>query len=406
RVAADRITFWARIPLVLLAAALGLFVYRWSREIHGEVGGLVSLALFCLSPNLIAHGRLVTTDVPVALFSLLVAYFLWRNLKAPPGRLWWPYGLSLALAFLAKYSAIVLLPATVGVVLCWLWLDRPSRKDAGSFLRKFGVATALPILAVVVFGFGPTSPFAYVEGFRDAFEKLNTEYLSYLAGEYSREGFYLYYLIAFALKTPIATLMILAISLLAIRRHPRLVLVSLALPALLFFLAPTLRRYNIGIRYVLPIYPFLFVLAGGAISVPSPRGALRWATAVLLIWLAVGTFRAYPHYLPYFNEMAGGSPGGIRWLDDSNIDWGQDLKALGRVAREENLGRIGIIYHGTARPRYYLPDSYVPTRTEAESPRSGQVYAVSAHLALRGGWLDRAQPFRIIGHTIYLYRFP
>ena len=407
-VPANRIVFWARIPLVLLTAALGLFVYRWSREIHGEAGGLLSLCLFAFSPNLLAHGRLVTTDALISLFSLLASYHLWRNLVAPPGRSWLPYSVALALAFLTKYSAVVLLPGVGGIVLVWLLLEKPPREAARQVLRKFAVATALPLVLVLAFGFGPARPFAYLAGFQEAFAKLSTDYPFYLAGRLSKDGFYSYYVVAFLLKTPIPTLLLIAASLLTLRKHPRVALAAILVPAFLFFLAPTLQRYNIGIRYVLPVFPFLFVLAGGSVRLLSlPQRRLYAVTgAVLLGWLAMGTVLSYPHYIPYFNEIGGGPKGGIRWLDDSNIDWGQDLMALGKIAREEGFEGMGVLYHGMALPKYYLPDSYVPPDAEILHPRRGQVYAVSAQMALRMGWLQKGEPFRTVGHSIYLYRFP
>lgn len=406
RVPADRIVFWARIPLLLLSAALGWSIYRWSRQIHGEAGGLLSLTLFAFSPTLIAHGRLVTTDAPIALFSLLGIYFLWRNLAAPPGKSWLPYGAALALAFLSKYSAVLLIPSAAAVTFAWLFLERPERSVAREVLWRLSLATVIPVALVLVLGFGPTQPLAYLEGFLEAFRKLNRDYPFYLAGQFSEKGFLTYYLVAFVLKTPLPILGFLAIAVLGLRRFPRLALISLLIPALLFFLAPTIQRYNIGLRYILPVYPFLFVFAGGAARLLTLRRACAWGGAALAGYLILGTLLAYPHYIPYFNEIAGGSKGGIRWLDDSNVDWGQELKALGRVAREEGMDGMGVLYHGMVPPRYYLPTSYTPSVQEAMSPRRGQVYAVSAQRALREGWLERGDPFRIIGHSIYLYRFP
>ena len=351
RTGPDRIVFLARLPMVLLSLALGVLVWRWAAALFGTAGGLVALALHATSPHFLAHGRLVTTDVPVTLFSMLAMHALWRGLADPPGgRHWWLYGAALAGAFLSKYSAIVLLPCVVAVALGAAWTTPATADVRRRTALRLGVATAVPLALVALFGFGPGEPLRYLFGFFEGFDKLarqeaSQRYNFYLAGMMSETGFYSYYAVAFLVKSPIPALVLLAASLPALRRLPAMAWLSLLVPAALFFLAPTLRRYNIGVRYMMPAIGFLIVMSGGAAAwLGHPRRGVatvaRVVTVGLLLWGGVAMGIVHPHYIPYANEAAGGPAATVDWLDDSNVDWGQERGAFrSRVRRRGGLER-------------------------------------------------------------------
>jgi hypothetical protein len=189
----------------------------------------------------------------------------------------------------------------------------------------------------------------------------------------------------------------------------------LYLPVVLFFLATFLSILNIGYRHILPVLPLILVSAGRVLAGRTKRW-MRLAVVVLCIWHAASSLAIYPHYLAYFNESVGGADNGYRYLVDSNLDWGQDLKNLKAYMDENGLQRLHLAYFGSARTDYYginaLP---LPLEKPADlEQRPPAVYAISATY-LQGGylgdtqafsWLRAYEPVDKIGYSIFLYRLP
>jgi hypothetical protein len=145
-------------------------------------------------------------------------------------------------------------------------------------------------------------------------------------------------------------------------------------------------QVNIGLRYVLPAFPLLMVLAGSTSLLWKKRKVLRGILAIsLMLWYAGESLSIYPHYLSYFNQIAGGPKNGYRFLVDSNLDWGQGLKGLKKYMDENGISKIKLSYFGTADPEQYgisyqaLP-SFPPLRPEfvPKSFSKGDLVAVSA----------------------------
>jgi hypothetical protein len=175
---------------------------------------------------------------------------------------------------------------------------------------------------------------------------------------------------------------------------------------------------TLGQRYLLPIYPFLFVLLGGSLRLWEGSWTARALTTACALWFGARSLLAYPDYLAHFNELAGGPRGGMRYLGDSNLDWGQDLARLKPWMEEHGVERIKLGYFGTALPEYYgLPFTWLPSvgfRNDRAGERvihEGDYLAVSA-TCLQGfyfpdmsqySFLERFEPIDHIGHSIYLY---
>ncbi len=212
-------------------------------------------------------------------------------------------------------------------------------------------------------------PRHYLEGFDE--QKLESEggYPVYLCGEIRRSGWWWYYLVALALKVPLGTWLVSLAAFLPRRAGPApragwadagMVLV----PPLLFLAVMSFgTNINLGVRYVLPAFPFWFVWVGrvGAwFDASKPSGAVhnRWARPVALalaltglVWNAGECLAFHPHELAYFNELAGGPDKGRRYLIDSNLDWGQDLRRLEEWMRDHRPGqRVGLAYFGNVDP--------------------------------------------------------
>jgi hypothetical protein len=145
------------------------------------------------------------------------------------------------------------------------------------------------------------------------------------------------------------------------------------------------------------------------------------ALVALAAWYAAGTLRVHPHYLAYFNEIAGGPARGYHRLVDSSLDWGQDLKGLAAWLHARGIGRVKLSYFGSADPGYYgieaemLPSTMSPRPARVtREVRPGDVLAVSA-TNLQGAYLDPADrrlmarirqlpPLGQVGHSIFVFR--
>jgi hypothetical protein len=120
--------FWmSRAVVAGLSVLGGWFVFRWSRALFGDAGGLLSLALWVFSPEVLAHGGLVTTDMGATVMGLVATYYFWRYLRGPSlGRAVW-CGVLLGLTEASKFS-FVLLPAVWGAMVgVGLWQARACR---------------------------------------------------------------------------------------------------------------------------------------------------------------------------------------------------------------------------------------------------------------------------------------
>jgi hypothetical protein len=211
-----------------------------------------------------------------------------------------------------------------------------------------------------------------------------------------------------------------------IRADERWALVCLIVPASVYAVFAITGNLNLGIRHLLPIYPFAFIAAGVALAkwrARQPRAA-TWAAAVLGVGLAVETLAAFPNYIPFFNAAVGGSRGGLALLGDSNIDWGGQLKQLVAWQHAHPDRPLYLCYFGTADPNYYglrytnLPGSMAPAPASGGSPGSGPlppkaVWAISA-TQLQGTYLTpelrttyaalrEHEPMAVLGGEIYLF---
>ena len=155
---------------------------------------------------------------------------------------------------------------------------------------------------------------------------------AFLLGQYSRMGWWYYFPVAFALKTPVPSLLLILGAVIQVRKGSWLQAGFWLVPALVIFYFGAFTTINMGLRYVLPAFPFLLIGAGGALAwCLRGRKVFKIIGVVFMVWYLIGNLRIYPHYRAYFNELAGGPEKGIYLLGDSNIDWGQDLIGLKKL---------------------------------------------------------------------------
>ena len=387
---ADTLFRRSRSAMVVLGAGLGAAVFFWTRRLFGARPAALALLLCVLNPEVLAHGQLVTTDLGAALFIFLsVAAFERVTERISAGRLALA-GAALGAALATKFSALVLLPvlAVLGAVVVLspaplvVEMAGIARRRVESRRGKMAVVAALLAVMVVLatlviwasYGFHarftaepevdaafewerlqPESaviaepvllarrlsllPDPYLFGFFRFFKHSESR-PEFLLGRRSEGGSWYYFLATFAMKTPLALIALLALALATRARAPASLRAEcfVWLPVVVYLAMTATRGINIGHRHLLPIYPFLFVAAGRAAAWAfavgrSWRSAPALAGAALVAWHLGATLWIHPHYLAYFNELAGGPSRGYRLLADSNLDWGQDLKGLGPISR-------------------------------------------------------------------------
>lgn len=251
---------------------------------------------------------------------------------------------------------------------------------------------------------------------------------AFLLGMRSELGWPHYFPLVMLFKTPLATIAaVCGAALLAWhwRRLPgidRWTGLCLLLPPALYLANAVNSHLNLGVRHVLAVYPFLFILAGvvGA-ELWRRAGRGRWAVLGLGGLLTIESLAAWPNYIPFFNAAAGGARGGLRLAGDSNLDWGQDLPALARWQQQNPGHTLYLSYFGGVDPQWWgiehtaLPGNYVWGR-EPRAIGGPGVVAISA-TRLQGIYgppelrdmykhLTRLQPRDVLGGSIYLYDWP
>lgn len=461
--------FRGRLPVVGLSVLGCLGVLAWSRRRFGAGAGLFSLALYAFSPTVLAHGRLVTMDAAVAAGVVWTLYLWWRVLgrersfgagpgesgvsgesavgeagsgRGRGGRSWVGWvgcGAVLGLALAAKFSALLLLPAMAlveGVELAAGGRGAKERGttawDLGRRVARWTVVLATAVLVLQALYLFPADPLRYLRDLGHLYRENDPDALHYLAGEFRREGFPHYFLVALGVKTSLAALLAWAGGLaVAVRRAGRRAPgwrddFHLWAPAVLWVAVHSAFAEDLGVRYMLPVYGLLAVLAGGIVPalgrLATPRrGRVVQAAPALALALALGqvsaSWAAWPDYIPFFNRLAGGARGGPWWLHGANLDWGQDLGRLAPWLEARGIDRVRLLYFGAGVPEAYgvVREPMLPSDWW-EGPRPGD-YVISAQYLVRGlhqaretgaptDWLRRYRPSGVLGGTLYLFRFP
>lgn len=424
-----------RLVIPAFSVVGGLAVFLWARRLYGPWGGLLSLSLWALCPNILAHSRLVTSDVGATSLGVLASFLFWRYLKRPTGRLVVVAGVSLGLAMLAKFSNVLLFGL-------WplMWLIEQAPLGTSGLARRFrrglghGLAVVGLALLTINLGYGfegsfrPIGSFEFgsamltkdrppgmrlpvsangmlnrawefrVNRFRDSplgampaplpeqfligfdLQKLDAEgvplkffdptasddewtgYPVYLDGEIRQRGWWYYYLAAAAFKIPEGTWVIgvWALGLTVASRRARALwpdeLSVLVVPLVVLLVMSFGTDINLGLRYILPAFPYIFIASGKVAPWVAglgrrPRTIAAGVVSVCLAGNLASVAMIRPHYLAYFNTVSGGPGRGSEHLIDSNLDWGQDLVNLRDWIRENAPGeRVGLAYFGQVNP--------------------------------------------------------
>lgn len=402
-VGAETILRAARAPQVLWLLLLLWAVHAGARDLAGERAALLAVGAVGLQPLVLGHALLVHTDVAAAATWTAALVWLHRWLRGS-ARAWVGLGLLLGAALLCKFTSFLLLVAVTATLAVDVWRSPSRRRLLGSLLAVALAGTVAlagyhPVvrrsstaeLSAAIAAFSARGPAAGAAAGRltrlSAFSpeaaqlglgllfvrETNREgqgVVSFL-GRTTRRGSPAYFPVALLLKVSLPFLLLLLLA--AARGRPFLEAgeaVFLA-PALLLAAASVGSSYNIGARHLLPLVPLLALWA--APRVARARPAL---SGLLGAGLAASALLAFPHYLSHFSLLAGGASRGARYLNDSNLDWGQDWARLGREARGKGWSPLATVQVGTAFPGYWLPGSsdYL---VDGLVPRRGY-YAISS----------------------------
>jgi len=442
----DQLLLLGRLPTIALTALFGIALAWWTRREFGMAASLLAVFLFTTDPNLIAHGRYVTSDLIAALAFFLSVVTWIRFLYLPSARSLMLAGLALAFALVSKFSMVILPP----ILLLLYLIKAPQQKRLSpahllkSFLAVCGIAAILiaivywpeanrqrlPRLAESV---DRNHPVGYVfHRFGKAFRVPAHPYLlglyrvavhnseghdSYLLGKQSLKGRWYYFPVAFAVKTPsvvlVLTLLSIGALLLAPPKGESFRWIALALPMLLYFGFSMTSGINIGLRHLLPVYPFLFaIIAAAFFRLPLRQKSQTALLGLVVLLQAFEVASIHPHYLAFFNGLSGGPLAGPDYLVDSNIDWGQDLKNLKRYMESHQLDNICLSYFGSAEPSYYgITGKHLPTSDDMQGRGAVDCVAAISVTLLRDvytrpgsfEWLRERQRADHVGYSIWIY---
>ena len=458
---ADSIAFWARVPMIMLSLGLGLVVFMFTRDLFGDWAAVFAVALFSLEPTVLAHARVVQTDIPATFGFLLTAFSLRRYLRDRTMGLAIALGVSASIAALAKFSMVIVVPILAVVFLVLIWTERERRRaillhalvcgsvilfiinaayffnhnpiseeDSQWIITSFPRAHAWVALSVRLFRF--LLPTDYIIGVYWQLNHTNNGHPSSLLGMYGRTGWWYYYQVAFALKTTLPFLLLSITSLFwafyKLVRKTEFRLLFVLIPFTLYTVLLMMSPIAIGIRYYLPAFPFLFALGGGMLDFLRRRANGRLASGSMLVvviafgWMSIEALRAFPNHMPYMNQLASSRP---HWwyLSDSNVEWGDDLKELASYLHAKGETRVLTMalgdfltpsFYGIQRfnllgppvhptPKYTaLGASFLNGSTVLEVI-NGKVVSEEE----RVNWFDsfrRRTPEAVIGNSIYVYR--
>ncbi len=332
---AQKILFWARLPILLLALGFGLALYLYMLRRFGIAAALLTLFFYALSPNIIAHSRYVTTDLGATAFMALALVTFVRYIGRPDRANLLLLSLALAAAQLTKFSSILLYPLlgllslvlvltwrqperwrerlvkfTGGLVLAsalsllWIWaayvphtLNMPGavqdRLIDGSLYGD--MERVKPVLKGLndVPGFQPLAQ--YLLGVAMVYNRVDSGNVTYFAGQVTNQSFHWFFPVIFLFKTPVAFLLMMLAALgYALRRSLKRRLGALAAQALgytrthllettlayfaaVYFAVSVAGNLNLGIRHILPVYLPLFILVAlGLVRLGRRLLATRW----------------------------------------------------------------------------------------------------------------------------------
>jgi 4-amino-4-deoxy-L-arabinose transferase-like glycosyltransferase len=463
--------FLARIGILPFFVASLVLVFFWTRQEFGLFAACVAAFLFSSLPSILAFSSLAYTDLPCMCtqFVCIFAFAVW--LRKPAWGSTFLLGIGAGLAFSSKLTSFLFLPfAATAMLLVKLWFSRDRIRElkaikvtrlvvavcvAGTILWSsyaFSIGHLLPALGVssevtlnsphfpgpigkAIEKLAESNPIIpmpdLLRGMVIARHMNKQAPESYLLGKEKSGGWWYFFPVALALKTPIPFLILSFVGLLAAFRFATQGHWSGLLPAVAvvaIFVATLFVTLRVGTRHVLVALPLLSVLAGYGASllwqIQSARIAWgRVTLSILLLWQATSSLRAHNDFLAYFNELAPADPS-VALVKGCDLDCGQDVYRLSSALRARGVGHVALgIWSSSDVALIGLPPFgvLVPHQpvtgwiaVSVRALQTGQVaFCENGHMLPDEGypsdalsWLDNYQPVARVGKTILLYDIP
>jgi uncharacterized membrane protein YozB (DUF420 family) len=414
---ADAMLRRSRAAISVFTFALALLVLAAGCEMFGPETGLVALLIFVFEPNLLAHGAMVTTDMAEAccFFGSVYTFYRWR--KHPTVLRLIVCGIVCGLALAAKHSGLFLAPVLLVLALMELFTSAKEADHSEPGRQALRMVVSLAIVGVMAYlilwafydfryqarpgmlamvptlaeyAASPHSGFveaviprlaawhllpeAYLFGVVDIMVAAKRDPMFLLGTDYTT-GHWFYFPVAFLIKSTLGFLALLVVA-------PFLkdlwqsgkwrTTAYLLVPALLYFGASLASTMDIGIRHILPVFPFFVLIASAAaVALVRKRPWGTYAAGGLVLFHVASSVHVFPYYLTYANEAWGGPTNTYRLLTDSNVDWNQGLRAAKSYLDENGIRDCWFAHYGwDVDPAYYhIPCKPLP---EGLSHKYGQ----------------------------------
>jgi len=487
------IIFWSRLAMIGLLIFLGWLLFWWTKRITNNTVAVGVLTLFAFSPTFLAHGRLVNTDIGAVLGALIAIIFWLRFLQDPAWKNVLFAGIAFGIAMLLKFSLVLLIPFFVIIAFLHILLFS---KNFIKYLGKSLIVGLVGFILVVwpvyqfhIWNYPPEhqlrdtiadisghpislakdlniwmteqpllrAPAQYLRGLLMASQRTAWGNTTYFLGEMSADSWWHYFPLLYLLKIPLAFNLLALIALAVFfavlwkkwKRKEQFLntarkyfwMIALFLWIIVYWTATLSGNLNIGVRHLLPVFPFTYILVvfliyQGLKSISQIK--LRKMAAIFLcflfVWYIFSSISAFPHYLSYYNKLGGGTQQGYKIAGDSNYDWGQDFYRLLAFVEKEKIEKIHLDYFGGEDEEYWLGEKYIrlnPKEIGDESKDSSSPFAdaqikeppkgwlaVSVNQLMGGitepgprfdqetgyyNWLKEYTPLARAGHSIFIY---
>jgi hypothetical protein len=455
----EQIVFWGRAAMVVVPLLLALAVWALARELFGEGAALLAVVLLLTEPNVIGNATLVQDDLASALAIFVFVILLRSYLKRPSVKRAISLGFVIGFSLLIKHSLVVMIPVSVIVLVAHLIWQRFKHKAPVCRLASLILLVLFFGYVVFIAGYGFHTDWIGEDeaqliadllhlsgGFSDSFQSLLMhlpvqlpKYFLYgmeqvvtdvrggrpafLLGQVSAQGWWYYFPVAFALKVSLPFLLATLAGLVWLVKE----IVKkrwadgfyLLAPPLLYLAMSTQSHLNIGVRHVLAIWPFFAVIAAGAVTSLSRDRQWRGvklsqiAPAALVIWCAILVISVYPNYLTHFSVLAGGSADGWKRLSDSNVETGQEVKALADYLKQHGAHEVAGFFMGSEFIKFYGIEILDDTEDVEDESRPTYVAIGAWYLQEvdvtpeQKAAIDRYRtttPEALVGNSIFVFR--
>ncbi|MGA2667106.1 MAG: glycosyltransferase family 39 protein [Patescibacteria group bacterium] len=413
----EQITAWARLPIILLTLGLIYLVFLWAKTLFGPRAGLIAATLTAFCPNILAHGRLATTDMGLVFFFVLALWLFRKWLLHPTWRNIFWFSLALAGTILAKFSGLLILPIILAAAVIFI----PKKSALRQIYQLMFSLVVVVILTWILYAFSMRAnivdaglvkwlvmPFEkFWAGYQMVSNHNSVGHWSYFNGKMDYRGWWDYFPEVLALKLPLEVFVLLILAILFFRQTARKFFEEFLIifPPLFFLGVAMTSRIDIGIRHILVILPFLFILIA---RLAVAKGKLISVVVTLLVaaQILVGIL-AYPNYITYFNPLAGGVVKASAHIADSNLDWDQNMIRFADYAKANNIKKVYELCWNYDAFGYYGLNAEILPNTP---PSDGWVVICIQQIRVPPSgfdmsWATKYPPDRIIGGTMYVWDF-